>query len=327
MKGTRDLGLGTRESVAYAIEADGLTKWFGKKRAVEDLTIRIPRGSVFAFLGRNGSGKTTTLLMLLGFVRPTSGSSRVLGHDSRKISPALRGRIGFMAESHPLHEWMTVEQEARFAAAFYASWNWALFNSIVDHFGLDRKTKGSTLSRGQRAGLSLALTLAPEPELLILDDPAMGLDPVARRAMLQQVLKATRESGRTVLFSSHQLDDVELVADHAAILDDSTLKVTGSIEDLTAAMRQLYVTFAPGTMPATLPTIHGLLSTQVSGDTMILTVIEPNDATRAAIATLGPISVREQPVSFSHAVISYLSPGVASVPHREKAVALAAEGF
>jgi ABC-2 type transport system ATP-binding protein len=292
-----------------AIETAGLTKYFGRKKAVDSITLVVPRGSVFALLGRNGSGKTTTIQMLLGFLSPTSGSCSVLGHDSRKITPALRGRVGYMAESHPLHEWMTVKQEGEFASSFHSHWNWDLFKSIVDHFGLSPSAKGKNLSRGQRAGLSLALALAPEPELLILDDPALGLDPIARQVLLGHVMDVARESDRTVLFSSQLVEDVERVADYAAILDYSTLKVAGSIEEITAAIRQVDLSFAPGAMPAIFPPIPGLLATDVSEDTVTLTVSELNEDARTALARLHPISMQERPASFDHAVLSYLRPG------------------
>jgi ABC-2 type transport system ATP-binding protein len=259
----------------FAIEMDGVTKYFGRKKAVDSLTLQIPRGSIYAFLGRNGSGKTTTIRMLLGFLRPTRGSSKVLGHDSMRLTPEVRGRIGYMAETHPLHELMTVEQEERFASGFHDRWDSKLFDSIVDHFGLRRDDDVRSMSRGQRTGLSLALTLAPRPELLIIDDPAIGLDPVARRMLLERLLLSTRDAGQTVLFSSHQLDDVERVADYAAILDYSTLRAAGSLEELTSAIRQYRVTFAPGRLPETLPPIAGLMSTKRFGDTLVLTTCHP----------------------------------------------------
>src|SRR6185436_10109818 len=140
-----------------------LTKYFNKKCALDSASYSVPRGSVTAFLGRNGSGKTTTLRILLGLLEPTRGSSTIFGEDSQHITPATRSRIGYLAENHPLIPWMTVNQSAKFQAAFFPRWNQTIFDATVDHFALDRSTKASSLSRGQRAGLALALTLAPEP--------------------------------------------------------------------------------------------------------------------------------------------------------------------
>jgi ABC-type Na+ transport system ATPase subunit NatA/DNA-binding transcriptional regulator YhcF (GntR family) len=173
---------GNRNAV---IETHNLTKYFGARKAVDALTMAVPRGSVFAFLGRNGSGKTTTIRMLLGLTEPTRGSSRILGHDSQSLPPEVRARIGYMSESHSLYDSLTVRQNGEYQSRFYPRWNERIFQAVAGHFRLDPRTKAGQLSRGERAGLALAITLAPEPELLVLDDPAIGLDPVARRSLLE----------------------------------------------------------------------------------------------------------------------------------------------
>ena len=181
------------------ITATGLTKYFGRKCVVDEVSFAVPRGSVTAFLGRNGSGKTTTLRMLLGLLEPTRGSSTLLGEDSQKLPAALRGAIGYLAENHPLINWMTVKQSAEFQSAFFPNWNDRIFNATVEHFALEPKAKAGSLSRGQRAGLALALTLAPEPDLLILDDPALGLDPCGTAGpRSSRSLYITRDPNRTV---------------------------------------------------------------------------------------------------------------------------------
>lgn len=286
----------------FAVETAGLTKWFGSKKAVDSLTLAIPRGSIYALLGRNGSGKTTTIRMLLGFLRPDGGASRVLGHDSRALTPELRGRIGYMAERHPLHHWMTVAQEEYFASSFFDAWDRKLFDSIVSYFGLTRSAKVKDLSPGERAGLSLAITMAPSPELLVLDDPAAGLDPVARRALLEKLIASTADAGSTVLFSSHQLDDVERVATHAAVLHYSRLRAQGSVRALVESVRRYEVAFAPGMMPAELPPMAGLVSSRRTGDGMTLTF--SGGARMPDIA--GGRVVHEGPVAFSEAALAYL---------------------
>src|SRR5262245_57709060 len=145
------------------IETFGLTRYFGARKAVDSLTMAVPRGSVFAFLGRNGSGKTTTIRMLLGLTDPTRGSSRILGQNSRSLSPGMRARIGYMSESHPLYGGMTVRQCGEYQSRFYSRWNARVFDTVAGHFRLDPRAKAGHLSRGERAGLSLAMTLAPEP--------------------------------------------------------------------------------------------------------------------------------------------------------------------
>src|SRR5204863_301230 len=216
------------------------------------VSFQVPRGSVFAFIGRNGSGKTTTIRMLLGLLEPTRGASAVLGHDSAALPPAARARIGYMAEGHPVYGWMRVGQYARFQSGCYPHWNQDIFAAVIDHFAIDARTKAGHLSHGQRAGLHLAMTLAIEPELLVLDDPATGLDPAARRSLLEAMIYFTRSRERTIFFSTHLLDDVERVADQVAILDYSVLRACCSMETFRERVQQLVAHF-PGEPPQALP--------------------------------------------------------------------------
>src|SRR5262249_18894212 len=193
----------------FAIQTHHLTRYFGSKRVVYDLNLSVPRGSIFGFLGRNGSGKTTSLRMILGLLAPTWGSSTILGCDSQKLTPEIRARIGYLAEGHPVFGWMRVKDAREFQARFYPRWNQKLFDSVLEFFRVDPKTRARNLSRGERAGLCLAMALAPEPDLLVLDEPAIGLDPVARRSLLESMVYATRTSERTIIFSSHLLADIE----------------------------------------------------------------------------------------------------------------------
>jgi ABC-2 type transport system ATP-binding protein len=289
------------------IETVGLTRYFGGRKAVDQLTMSVPRGSVFAFLGRNGSGKTTTIRMLLGLTEPTRGSSRVLGCDSRALTPEARARTGYMSESHPLYGWMTVRQCGEYQSQFYARWNQRIFDSIAGHFRLNPRARAGHLSRGERAGLSLAITLAPEPELLILDDPALGLDPVARRALLESMLYVTRGGERTIFFSSHLLDDVERVADYIAILDRSVLRACCSVETFRANVRQFVLRYANASLkPDAPPALRGLLHARRAPGELRLTLVSPDRATEEAFAGLGAASIEEVPVSFNDAMTGYL---------------------
>jgi ABC-2 type transport system ATP-binding protein len=163
------------------IVTERLTKYYGTKPVVNCLNLTVPKGSVYGLLGRNGAGKSTTIKMLMGMAHPDSGTARLLGEDSETLSPPTRARIAYLAEGHPLYNWMTIGEAVRFTRAFYTQWNDRLLERILDHFELSRKTKLRRLSNGQRAQVSLALAIAPDPELLILDDPTLGLDTVVRR--------------------------------------------------------------------------------------------------------------------------------------------------
>lgn len=286
------------------IQLRGLTKYFGKHPAVYELNLEVPRGGVFAFLGRNGSGKTTTIRMTLGLVQPTRGSGSILGCDIRAITPEIRARIGYLTEEHQLYPWMTVKECGEFQAPFYPRWNDKVFRGVVGHFKLKPEAKVKDLSRGERAGLCLALTLAPDPELLVLDDPALGLDPVARRSLVESMIYLTRRADRTIFFSSHDLADVERVADHIAVMDRSVLRACCSIETFREKVRQIRLSF-PGNPPQ-LPEIPGLLQAYRTANELRVVCVERNGATRQALNSLSPSKVESLPLSLEEAFLSYL---------------------
>jgi ABC-2 type transport system ATP-binding protein len=242
--------------------------------------------------------------MLLGLLEPTRGSASVLGRDSRSLPPDVRGRIGYMSESHALYRWMRVRECGAFQRRFYPRWNDAIFNAVVDHFRLDPKARAGDLSRGERAGLSLALTLAPEPELLVLDDPALGLDPVARRSLLESMIYVTRRADRTILFSSHLLSDVERVADYVGILDRSVLRAQCPLEEFRSRVKQFVLRY-PG-KPPELPAIRGLLHVRRSVNELRVTVANPDAETDRILRSLGAQSIEEAPIGLEDALIGYL---------------------
>ena len=281
-----------------------LSRYFGAKPAVYDLNLEVPRGCVFAYLGRNGSGKTTTIRMLLGLLSPTRGESSILGHDSRALPPEVRARIGYLTEEHQLYGWMTVRQCSEFQSPFYPSWNEKIFRGVIGHFNLQPAARVKDLSRGERAGLCLGLTLAPEPELLILDDPALGLDPVAHRSLIESMIYLTRREDRTIFFSSHQLADVERVADYIAVLDRSVLRVCCSLETFRNSVRQVRLRF-PSTPPP-VPKIPGLLQAIRAKGELRLTCVHYDAATEQALRALGPAQLEPVPLNLEDAFISYL---------------------
>lgn len=286
------------------IRTRALTKYFGSKCAVQDLNLEVPRGCVFAFLGRNGSGKSTTIRMLLGLLQPDRGESFVLGTNSQALTPALRARIGYLTEEHQLYDWMTVRETGAFQAAFYPRWNDRIFRGVLDHFGLKPEARIKHLSRGMRAGLCLALTLAPDPELLILDDPALGLDPVARRSLVESMIYLTRRSDRTIFFSSHDLGDVERVADYLAVLDYSVLRACCPLETFRERVREIQLRFV-GTPPR-LPEIPGLLQVFRTERELRVTCVNYGDATERALRALGPVELNAVAVGLEDAFIRYL---------------------
>ena len=218
-----------------------LTKYYDAQCVVDGLNLRVAQGTVYGLLGRNGAGKSTTIKMLLGMVHPSYGRAEVLGEDAAQLRPETRAKIAYLAEGHPLYRWMTVGQAVRFNRGFYDNdrWNQRLLEQILDHFELSPKRKIRRLSRGQQAQVALALAVATDPEVLILDDPTLGLDTVVRRDFLESLIQIIQRRGRTILFSSHILGDVERVADRIGILDDGVLRVDCPTDQFKDSVRKV----------------------------------------------------------------------------------------
>jgi ABC-2 type transport system ATP-binding protein len=291
-------------SKEIVIRTRGLTRYFGAKPAVYDLDLEVPRGCVFAYLGRNGSGKTTTIRMLLGLLQPTRGEGTILGYDIRALPPEAKARIGYLTEDHQVYSWMNVRECGQFQSPFYPRWNAKVFQGVIEYFGLKPESRVKDLSRGERAGLCLALTLAPEPELLILDDPAVGLDPVARRLLVESMVHLTRRSDRTIFFSSHQLADVERVADYVAVLEHSVLRASCSLETFRNSVQQVHVRFNGA--PPPLPIIPGLLQAVRKSGELRLICVHYNGTTEQALRALSPLEIERAPISLEDAFIGYL---------------------
>jgi len=288
-----------------AIVIEGLTKYYGPRCVVNTVSLRVPAGCVYGFLGRNGAGKSTLVKMLMGMVQPDAGSSQLLGDDSRTLTPATRSRVAYLAEGHPLYRWMTVAQAARFTQAFYAPerWHGRFLEEILDHFRISPKSKVGRLSNGQRAQVSLALALAPDPELLVLDDPTLGLDTVVRRDFLESMIHLIQRSGRTIFFSSHILADVERVADRIGILVDGVLRVDCPTDTFKAALRRVVLEFN-GSVPR-FPDCPGLVSQRQVGNRLELVVVNFGEQHRELAAGLGAIHVEEVEMNLEDAFIAY----------------------
>lgn len=257
--------------MSIVLRTENLTRYFGDRPAVDHLNIEIPAGVVCGFLGRNGAGKTTTIRMLMGLLEPTCGKSQLLGCDSRELSPEIRQRIGYVTEGHKLFGWMKISEIEKFQRAFFPDcWDSKLFNEMIEYFELSKKQKIKKLSNGQRAQVSLALTLAPNPELLIMDDPTLGLDAAIRRQFLEGVIQLITRQGRTVLFSSHILADVERVAERIIVLDNGVCKADCTIDQFRKTIRKFVLKFEDK-IPEEID-IEGLIRYRCDGDQMEVSV-------------------------------------------------------
>ena len=212
-----------------------LTRRFGNKAALAGVSLSLPRGAVYGLVGANGAGKTTLIRHLLGLLRAEAGAVRVFGLDPVQEPVAVLSRIGYLSEENDLPGWMRVDELLRYTRAFYPAWDDAYAEELRGTFALDPAAKIRNLSKGEKARAGLLVALAHRPELLILDEPSSGLDPIARRDILGAVIRTIAHEGRTVLFSSHLLDEVEEVADHVTMISHGRVVLSGSLDDIKAA--------------------------------------------------------------------------------------------
>jgi len=220
-----------------------LTRSFGAKKALNEVSLSVPKGAVFGLVGENGAGKSTLIKHLLGLWRAETGSVRVFGLDPVSDTVAVLGRIGYLSEEPDLPGWMRVGELLRYTQAFYPRWDTAYAEQLRDRFALDPEARIKTLSKGQRARLGLLAAEAHRPDLLILDEPSSGLDPIVRRDILEAIIRSVTDEGRTVLFSSHLLDEVDRVSDHLAMLHRGTLRFCAPLEDIKARHRRISLHF------------------------------------------------------------------------------------
>ncbi|MBG86183.1 MAG: ABC transporter ATP-binding protein [Verrucomicrobiales bacterium] len=214
---------------------------FGPVKALDGVSLQVPRGSVFGLVGVNGAGKTTLIKHALGLLKPQAGEVKTLGMNPVVESIEVLKRIGYLSEKRDLASWMRVDELVRFTKAFYEGWDDGYVESLLERFQLRREAKVKTLSQGQLAKTALMIALAYHPELLILDEPSSGLDPIVRREILEAILRTIGEEGRTVFFSSHLLDEIERVCDFVAIVDRGKVMATGRMGELKERYRLVTV--------------------------------------------------------------------------------------
>ncbi len=214
------------------IEVNNLCRRFGKHTALDHVNLQLERGTVLGLVGENGAGKTTLIKHLLGLFKAQSGTVRVFDMDPIQHPKEVLSRIGFLSEDRDMPEWMTIQQYMTYTQGFYPTWDPAYANSLISQFTLDTSQKIKNLSRGQRAKVGLLMALAYKPDLLLFDEPSSGLDPVVRRDMLGAIVRTIAEEGRTVVLSSHLLDEVERVADTIVMIHEGRIILSDSMEQI-----------------------------------------------------------------------------------------------
>ena len=282
----------------FVIETADLRKQYDGVEALRGLSLQVPAGSICGFLGRNGAGKTTTIKILLGMARPTSGHARVFGlpADSPEASVDIRRRTGFVSDEKDLYDYMTVEEMIRFTAPFFPRWRADLEQRYLRKFELPPDRKVKLLSRGMRTKLALVLALCRGAELLILDEPTSGLDPAMTEEVLQALVSHVASEEMTVFFSSHQIAEVDQIADHVAIIDRGRAMVTGSLDDLRESFRRIQLVF-DGDAPEPAFRAPGVARVWRKG--RVLTVLSSTGSERILdeVRALNPVSVEVFPVT------------------------------
>ncbi|HEX8686098.1 MAG TPA: ABC transporter ATP-binding protein [Pyrinomonadaceae bacterium] len=279
----------------YAIETRGLCRTFGKFEAVKDVSLRVPKGTVFGLLGVNGAGKATVIKMVMGHLRPTAGAVRVLGRALDEDLLDVRRRVAYVSENRYLYEWMTVEESVRFTRAFHETWDDKKASDLLKRFSLPAGKKVRQLSRGNRARLCLLLALSFSPELIILDEPTSGLDPIVRRDFIENIVAEIAEEGKTVLFSSHIVEEVERVADYVGVMDEGRLLMVSTIDEIKSSYKRVrYAT--NGTRPE-VAGVPGVLMVENGRHEQVLTVHGFGDETLALLGERGVRNPEVLPIS------------------------------
>lgn len=295
----------------HPIVVENLVKFYEGRCVLNGIDLEVPRGCIYGLLGRNGCGKTTLIRTLLGLEPPTRGRTLLLGADSRRLSARARARIGYVAEGHNLIQNYRVRRLIGLCRDLALHWNEAFFSHLMETFRLPMDRKVKELSAGMRAELNLALAMAVDPELLILDDPTLGLDTVARRQFIELAIDLIQKENRTILFSSHILGDVERIADRIGIMAGGKLVVDCELEELKRRVRKLQVLF-PSEAPMNLY-ITEIVNQRNFGREMVLTVANWNPQKQAILETFGPESCTELPMTLEDIFIECTRPTTAAV--------------
>ncbi|MHB8900987.1 MAG: ABC transporter ATP-binding protein [Thermoguttaceae bacterium] len=287
------------------VSIDGLTRRFGKVVALDDVRLTVPRGTVFGLVGVNGAGKTTLLKHVLGLLRAKTGLVRVLGLDPAADPVGVLSQIGYLGEENDLPGWMQVHELLAYTRAFYPTWDEAYAQTLRNSFGLDPAARVKNLSKGQRVRTGLLLALAHRPDLLVLDEPSSGLDPIARRDILEAVVRTISEEGRTVLFSSHLLHEVQRVSDHMTMLHEGRVVFSDGFDEIQASYRELTIRFAePQIQP---PPIPNTLGWQGTGHEWSAVCRGAMDEIRAAVSQIGARIVEDHTPSLEEIFIAQVA--------------------
>jgi ABC-2 type transport system ATP-binding protein len=286
-----------------AIEIEGVRFAYGRNEVLRGVDLQVPAGSIFGFLGRNGAGKTTAIKLLLGLLKPKSGVCRVQGIDPQVDEVGVRRAVGYMAEDQQMYGWMRVGEISRWVGSFYPDWDEQIIERLLGMFELDRKKKVKHLSKGQNGLLALLLALGHRPKVVILDDPTLGLDPIARKDFLRHVIELMQSNGVTVFFSSHLLYEIEPVADRVAILDKGVIVKTSKTEQLRESVRK-FIVVPKGEVK--IGEMAGVLDVVDSKGSVSVTIEDCDRAKRAELEAMSANGVTEVALNLDEIFEAYV---------------------
>lgn len=284
------------------IEVRDLTRRFGAKVALNGVSLRVPKGCVYGLLGENGAGKTTLIKHLLGLLKPQRGSVAVCGFNPVKDPEKALSRLGYLSEDRDIPKWMSIQELMRYTQGLYPNWDEAFAQELCERFELNPAQKIRTLSKGETAKAGLIAALAHRPELLILDEPSSGLDVVVRRDILDTMMRTVAEEGRTILFSSHLMDEVESVSDNVAIIHKGNLLSCGPLEEVKSGYHRVNTKFSEPQKTA--PRIEGALRCDGAGTDWVVLCDGDLEKLRSSIASMNASIVDESPASLEDVFIA-----------------------
>jgi len=290
-----------------AVVFDNVTRRFGTTVALNGVGFSVAPGAVMGLIGRNGAGKTTALKLALGTLWPDSGRIRTLGLDPVARGLEVAGRVALLSEESALYPWMTIDEIIRFTSALHARWDKRIASRLAVELDLDPGKKIRQLSRGTRAKVALVLAVSARPDVLLLDDPTAGLDPLVRREVLDGVLEAVSHEGGAVIYASHLVHDVERVADRVIVLDDGAIRLEGDLESLKGRIRRARAVF-PGDAPQG-HAGHGVIEAVADGRVLTVTAEAADGALEASLRGLGAREVAIESLPLEEILVALLREG------------------
>jgi ABC-2 type transport system ATP-binding protein len=291
-----------------AIEIRGLRKTFsGTVKAVDGLDMVVPRGVVYGLIGRNGAGKTTMLRMLMGLLRPDAGFGYVLGTDVRTADPLQRARVMYVSQGQQLYSWMTLEELGYYIGRFYPRWETGHLVRLSQRFEVPQDRPIGVMSGGEQRKAAIVLALASRAEVMLLDEPAGGLDPIARRQLVDEIVDLAATGDTTILFSTHIITDLERVAEYVGIMDRGRMVNQGRLEDLHTSTRRVQVIF-PGAAPPAGFAVPGAVRSHTAGAVVTALVRLEDEAQLDPVRRMPGVRVQVFPLGLEEAFIDLLGP-------------------